>query len=160
MNKRFSYISGSTYRLNHHSVVIISTMASQITGVRIVCSIVCLGADQRKRQSSASLAFVMGIHRSPVNFPSLRPVTRKTFPFDGVIMDVIISVAQQILLASLERKHTNYCTVSVCKKLSYMGSSRRVRNRIIYVLSWRAVYGFTLRVILVCISLDVSQLGI
>ena len=42
------------------------TMASQITNVSIVCSSVCLGADQRQHQSSATLAFVRGIHRSPV----------------------------------------------------------------------------------------------
>ena len=33
------------------------------------------GADQRKHQSSASLAFVRGIHRWPVNSPHKRPVT-------------------------------------------------------------------------------------
>ena len=33
-----------------------SAMASQITGVSIVCPTVCLGADQRKHQSSLSLA--------------------------------------------------------------------------------------------------------
>ena len=42
--------------------------------------------DQRKHQSSASLAFVRGIHRGPVNSPHKWPVTRKTFPFDDVIM--------------------------------------------------------------------------
>ena len=40
-----------------------STMASQITSLTIVCSIVYSGADQRKHQSSALLAFVWGIHR-------------------------------------------------------------------------------------------------
>ena len=43
-------------------------------------------ADQRKYQSSASLAFVRGIHWWPVNSPHKRPVTRKMFPFDDVIM--------------------------------------------------------------------------
>ena len=33
-----------------------SVVASQITGVSIVCSTVCLGTDQRKHQISASLA--------------------------------------------------------------------------------------------------------
>ena len=47
----------------HYSDVIMSAMMSQITGVSIVCSTVCLGADQRKHQSSASLAFVRGLHR-------------------------------------------------------------------------------------------------
>ena len=44
-----------------------SAMASQITGVLIVCSIVCSGADQRKHQSPTSLAFVKGIYRWPVD---------------------------------------------------------------------------------------------
>ena len=44
------------------------------------------GADQRKHQSSASLAFVWGIHRWPVNSPHKWPVTRKMFPFDDVIV--------------------------------------------------------------------------
>ena len=44
------------------------------------------GADQRMHQRSASLAFVKGIHRWPVNSPHKRPVTRKMFPFDDVIM--------------------------------------------------------------------------
>ena len=61
-------------------------MASQITGVSIVYSIACSGADQRKHQSSASMAFVKGIHWSPVNSPHKGPVTRKMFPFDDVIM--------------------------------------------------------------------------
>ena len=63
-----------------------SAMASQITGVSIVYSTVCSGADHRKYQSSASLAFVRGIHRWPVNPPHKGPVTRKMFPFDDVIM--------------------------------------------------------------------------
>ena len=40
-----------------------SAMASQITGVSIVCSTVCSGADQRKHQSCASLAFVRRSHQ-------------------------------------------------------------------------------------------------
>ena len=42
-------------------------MASQITSLRIVYSTVYSGADQRKYQSSAPLAFVRGIYRWPVN---------------------------------------------------------------------------------------------
>ena len=63
-----------------------STMASQITGVSIVCWTVCSGADQRKHQSSASLAFVWGIHRQLVNSLHKRPLMQKMSPFDGVIM--------------------------------------------------------------------------
>ena len=70
----------------HHSDVIMSVMASQITSVRIVYSTIYSGTDQRKHQSSASLAFVRGIHRWAVNSPHKGPVTRKMFPFDDVIM--------------------------------------------------------------------------
>ena len=60
--------------------------ASQIGGAPIVSWTVGSGRDQRKHQSSASLAFVRGIHRWPVNSPHKRPVRRKMFPFDSVIM--------------------------------------------------------------------------
>ena len=51
------------------------------------CSLNCFaGADQTKHQSSASLAFVRGIYRWPVNSPYIWPVTREMFPFDDVIM--------------------------------------------------------------------------
>ena len=50
----------------HYSNVIMSAMASQTTGVSIVCLTVCSGADQSKHQSSALLAFVRGIHRWPI----------------------------------------------------------------------------------------------
>ena len=43
-------------------------------------------ASQRIHQSSASLAFVRGIHRGPVNSPHKWPVTRKMSPFNDVIM--------------------------------------------------------------------------
>ena len=43
-------------------------------------------ADKRKHQSSASLAFVRGIHRWPVNSPLKGPITRKMFSLDDVIM--------------------------------------------------------------------------
>ena len=59
----------------------------QITSLTVVYSTVYSGADQGKHQSSASLAFVRGIHRSPVNSPHKWPVTRKMFPFDDVIME-------------------------------------------------------------------------
>ena len=70
----------------HYSDVIMSMMASPITSVSIVYLTVCSGTDQRKHQSSASLAFVRGIHRWPVNSPHKGPVTRKMFPFDDVTM--------------------------------------------------------------------------
>ena len=55
-------------------------------GINLLCHWWIYGADQRKHQSSASLAFVRGTHRRPVNSPHKMPVTRKIFPFDDVIM--------------------------------------------------------------------------
>ena len=63
----------------HYSGVILCAVASQITGVSIVCSTVWSSTDQRKYQSSASLAFVKGIHLWPVDSPHKGPVTRKCF---------------------------------------------------------------------------------
>ena len=60
-------------------------MASQTTGVSIVYSSVCSGVDERKHQSSASLAFVRGTHL-PVNSSHKEPATRKMLPFDDVIV--------------------------------------------------------------------------
>ena len=68
----------------HYSDVIMGTMASQITSLTIVYLTVY--ADQRKHQSSTSLAFVHGIHW--VNSPHKWPVTQKMFPFDDAIMCV------------------------------------------------------------------------
>ena len=61
-------------------------VASQITNLTIVYLTVYSDADQRKHQSSTSLAFVRGIHRGPVNSSHKWPVTQKMFPFDGGIM--------------------------------------------------------------------------
>ena len=58
-------------------------MTFQIT---IVYSTFYSGGDQRKLQSSASLVFVRGIHRRPVNSPYKGPGTQRMFPFDDVIM--------------------------------------------------------------------------
>ena len=70
----------------HYNDVIMGAVASQITSLTIVYASAYSGTDQRKLQSSASLAFVRGIHRRPVNSPHKWPVTRKMFPFDDVIM--------------------------------------------------------------------------
>ena len=72
---------------SHYSGVTMSATASQITSLTIVYSKAHSGTDQRKYQSYASLAFVRGIQRWPVNSPHKGSVTRKIFLFDDVIMD-------------------------------------------------------------------------
>ena len=48
------------------------------------------GVDQRKHQTSASLAFVSGIHPWSVNSPRKWPVTLKRLPSDDVIMRILM----------------------------------------------------------------------
>ena len=66
-------------------------IASQITSLTIVYSTVYSDADQRKHQSSTSLAFVWGIHRVPGTgeFPTQMAsnTENKIFPFDDVILN-------------------------------------------------------------------------
>ena len=82
--------------LIHYNGVIMTMMASQITSLTIVYSIVYSGINQRKHQSSASPAFVRGIQRWPVNSPHKWPVTRKMFPLDDVIMYYYLATIDQI----------------------------------------------------------------
>ena len=86
-------MSNSTY-VGFISDVIIGTVVSQITSPNIVYWIVYSGADQRRHQSSASLAFVWGIHRWPVISPHKWSVTWKMYPFEDVIIFPVYSVVQ------------------------------------------------------------------
>ena len=93
--------SAACWKLStHYSDVILDVMASQITSLAIVFSTVYSGGDQRKHQSSASLAFKLmwGIHRGPVNSPQKGLVTRKMFPFDDVIMLCCVAVGYWLFL--------------------------------------------------------------
>ena len=78
--------ANETTLLDYYNDVIMSATASQITSLTIVYSVVCSGTDERKPQTSASMAFVRGIHRWPTNTPHKGPVTRKMISFDDVIM--------------------------------------------------------------------------
>ena len=79
------YCCAQTNHADNYSDVIMGTMASQITSLTIVYSRFIQRAYQRKHQSSASLAFVRGIHRWPMNSPH-KGSNQKMFPFDDVIM--------------------------------------------------------------------------
>ena len=84
----------------HYSDVIMGAIASQINSLAIIYPTVYSDADQRKHQSSASLAFVRGIHRGRVTSPHKWPVTRKMFPFDDAIMhDYTPLYAKQVMFS-------------------------------------------------------------
>ena len=84
--EQFGLNSNTVGRSTYYNDVTMSAIASQITSLAIIYLTLYSGADQRKHQSSASLAFVRGIHRWPVNSPHKGPVPRDMFPFDDVIM--------------------------------------------------------------------------
>ena len=87
----------------HYNDVIMSAMASKITSLTIVFSTVYSGADQRRHQSSALLAFFLrGMHRWPVNSTHKCPETRDMFPFDNVII-----IRKRVHISS-------HCQVPVC----------------------------------------------
>ena len=102
--------------LTHVSVVIMSAMASRVTGVAMVCSIVCSGADHRKHQSSASLAFVRRIHRRPW----------KILSFDDVIMTFLSKMNAQLpfqifkhsylIAAAGVFRYSDTCSLQTCFK--------------------------------------------
>ena len=94
----------------HYSDVIMGAMAFQITSLANVYPTVYSGTDQRKHRISASLAFVRGIHRWPVNSAHKWPVTRKMFPLGDVIMmatdalaPIIVSISAAMILALYDK---------------------------------------------------------
>ena len=100
------------------------TMTSQITSLTIVYSTVYSGTDQREHQCSASLAFVQGIHRWPVNSLHKWPITRKMFPFDDVIMASAGGLLQHricspkhIINSNLAKFNLSITSISVVKSL-------------------------------------------
>ena len=60
---------------------------------------------KKKHQSSASLAFVRGIHWRLVDSPHKGPVMRKMFPFDGVIISCSSSVILMLCYNLFITKH-------------------------------------------------------
>ena len=84
----------SVVQCSHGHVIGVAFFWRDFSGVKRTCWTTgswrsCLSlevADQRKHQSSATLAFLWGIHRWPVNSPHKWPITRKMLPFDDVIL--------------------------------------------------------------------------
>ena len=79
---KISYIATAP---RHYSDIILGEMASQITSLTIIYSTVYSGADQRKHQSSASLAFVRVIHQCG-EIPAQMARNAEMLPFDDVVM--------------------------------------------------------------------------
>ena len=115
-----------------------TTIASQITSLTIVYSTVYSGVDQGKHQSSASLAFVWGIHRWPVNSPHKWPVTRKMFPFDDVIMLMMDVYMAYVRIGGMMSQIIWFISFHVGIRI--MENFHRHRNGFIVPAIWRTNY--------------------
>ena len=96
-------------------------MASQITSVTIAYSNAYSGADQRKHRSLASLAFVRGIHRWPVNSLHKWTITRKMFPFNDVIMSrIAVSIVPGVISILMSIPLLNFRMYILCGPTKFM----------------------------------------
>ena len=122
---------------SYSSDVIMGSIASLITSITIVYSIVYSGADQRKHQSSASLAFVRGIRRGPVTSPHKWPVTWKMFPFEDVIL---------IFKYIYQYSHTFVLNIKTAAKHKLENKTKK--QKLIYAYVWNyyiALYEIVIR---------------
>ena len=97
-------------------------VASQITSLIIVYSTVYSGADQRKHQSSASLSFVRGIPRWPVNSPHKWPVTRKKVSIWWRHHEMLQQSIPKI--GRINWQNNTHCTISYSRKCFLHKNSR------------------------------------
>ena len=120
----------------HYDDVIMTTLASQITSLTVVSSIVCLGVDKKKTSKLRVTGLCAGNSPGPVNSQHKGPVTRKMFPFDGVIMDISslafprkVSTISAIASYSMQERYKTKILIHIPSKLSISPS----RFHIIYV---------------------------
>ena len=133
------------FECSHYCDVIMGAVASQITSLTIVYSTIYSDADQRKHQSSASLAFVRRIHRGPVNSLHKWPVTRKKFLFDDVIMLAWKMVSGMIKNAKI----SNRSNMRICNELwCWFSKASKVFDQWIWIPNIKSIKG---------IFLDLSQ---
>ena len=138
-------------QMTHCRNVIMSAMASQVTGVSIVYSTASSGIGQIKHQTLRHWPFVRGIHRWPVNFPHKGPVTRKMFPLNNVIMNTV-----RVLLVrwdhnqgfSLSRHEKWYKYIRLLNISRPKQSDRYITDVIlkcVLLFSWTKVFEFALK---------------
>ena len=109
----------------HYSDVIMTTIASLITSLAVVYSAVYSDADQRKHQSSASLAFVWGIHRD-------RWIPRTKGQLRGKCFHLMTSSCKIYVLFQLLQCSTQ------CHMI--LGHVIMAPQNIIYIITWLTMY--------------------
>ena len=76
--------------------------------------------NQRKHQGSASLAFVWGIHRGLVNSPHKWPVTRKSIPFDDVVMIKIFFIDFHMIVCDASEPILAHCDLNLLMFIAFI----------------------------------------
>ena len=115
---------------------------------RLFAQTVCSGADQRKHQSTASLAFGRGIHRWPVDSPRKGPVTRNMLPFDEVIMMMLAN------MLAPSRGQTSATTVMT--QLWLLGHVTNITQLFFFGRTLRMNYHWCFCLIKTCFSLVIE----
>ena len=126
MQRHMTMVSANEEVITHSNDAIMGAVASQITSLTLVFSTFYSDADQRKHQSSASVAFVREIHRGPVNSPHKWPVTRKMFPLDDVI--ITCNVFSPWISKWLKSK-TNIWRISLLGRKAILKNTQLSANR-------------------------------
>ena len=106
----FGHMWLRTYH-RHYGDVIMSAMTYQITGVSIVCSTICSGANWFKKSKFRVTGLCEGNLTVTGGFPSQGPVTRNMFPFDDIITqhgDYGMQFCIQAIELSLTTKHETW----------------------------------------------------
>ena len=107
-----------------------------ITSLAIVYSTVYSGVDQRKHQISASLAFVRGIRRGPVNSAHKWPVKRKMFPFQDVIMNDHTKLQRVLLLISIYPLRAKFYRGNITIYLHFVSFLHIDTAQVVEILLW------------------------
>ena len=113
-----------------------SVMASQIISLTIVHPTVYSGIDQRRHQSSVSLAFVRGIHWWLVNSLHKGPVTWKMVPFDDIIMWQIGTLKLPVVQAMTSCHLLDFLIITLILQLLKPNQSMRSRSVIWLLMPW------------------------
>ena len=93
---------------------------------------------KQKNLSSASLAFVNELYRWPVNSPHKRPVTRKMFPFNDVIMKFAdnVSIMAELQYHSLWKLDDVPASMMRSRHLFLTQNTQQIEERILHPRKW------------------------
>ena len=131
-------------RLWHYIDVIMTTMASQITSLTFVYSTFYSDADQRKHQSSASLAFLWGIHRDRWNPRTKDQLRGKGF---HLMTSSCWALPVQTIPAILHSKHEIYNVLCIKYNYGWQTKLLNVSHFLALILSYHSVRCWSLKCI-------------